>query len=295
MSTQQVSFAIQGMFCAACAVKVESALSRLDGAISAQVNYATEHAHVIYDPMRLGGTGMVNAVRGEGFDVYMRHIALEVNGLLYAPSRRFVERILNQVPGVSKTTLDLGRERVEIDAFADGISSHAIQRTFRRLGFSTEITLSKSARWFVARAVIATLLALLVALSAGEHVGWLQATSIIHLPFMLITLGLFALFVTALPFYNSAFDAALQGEIDSGVVMALVSVTSFLIGIPLALVARTAWLTGIAFVIATTLTAGWFLVRSVTALCLPRLSKENHAAANASQGQFKGISDGSGN
>ncbi len=297
MSTRQISFAIQGMFCAKCAVKVESALTRLDGVVAAQVNYATERAHVVYDPTRLYGTAMVEAVRDEGFDVRMQHIALEVDGLLYATSRRFVERILHRTTGVSNVTLDFGEEHVEIDAFADDSSPRDIQRTLERLGFATEVLPSKGLQRFVAHTVIATLLAVLIVLSAGEHIGWLATTSVIHLPFVAVTLGMFALFVTALPFYQFAFDAGLQGEFDAGVLIALVSLVSFLIGIPLALIAPTTWLTGIAFVIATMLTAGWFLVRAVTALILPRISKQQIAVVKpvGSPAQLNTVSNGTGN
>lgn len=297
MSTQQISFAIQGLFCAKCAVKVESALTRLDGVVAAQVNYASERARVVYDPTHLRGSAMVDAVRGEGFDVRMQHIAIDVDGLLYASSRQFIERILHRTAGVSNVMLDLGREHVEIDAFADDASPRDIQRTLERLGFVTGRAPSKSIRWFVAHTVIATFLALVIALSAGEHIGWLPTTSVIHLPFVSVTLSMFALFVTALPFYHSAFDAGLQGEFDVGVLIALVSLVSFLIGIPLALIAPTTWLTGSAFVIATTLTAGWFLVRAATALFFLRMSKPMLAIAKpvTSPTQFKAVSNGSGN
>lgn len=270
---------------------------RLDGVVAAEVNYATERARVVYDPMRLGGSAMIDAVRGEGFDVRLQHIALDVDGLLYATSRPFVERILHRMAGVSGVTLDLGREHVGIESFADDSSPRDIQRALERLGFLIERTPTKSVRWFVAHTVIATLLALVIALSAGEHIGWLAATSVIHLPFVVITLGMFALFINALPFYHSAFDAGLQGEFDVGVLIALVSLASFVIGIPLALVAPTTWLTGFAFVVATTLTAGWFLVRAVTALVLPRVAKQTRAIETrvASQTRFTTLSSGSGN
>lgn len=297
MSTQQVSFAIQGMFCAKCAIKVESALARLDGVVAAQVNYATERARVVYDPVRLYGSAMVEAVRREGFDVRIQHIALDVDGLLYATSRRFVERILHRTTGVSNVRLDFGGEHVEIEAFADDSSPRDIQRTLGRLGFLTESTHPKSIRWFVARTVIATLLALLIGLSAGEHVGWFPTSSIIHLPIGVVTLGMFALFVTAFPFYHFAFDAGLQGESDAAVLTALASLVSFVIGIPLAVIAPTNWLTGIAFVIAPALTAGWFLVRAVTALLLPRTSKQSLAIAKTvtSQTQIQAVSNSSSN
>ena len=45
MSTQQLDLDIQGMTCASCANRIERKLNKLDG-VTAQVNYATEKAHV---------------------------------------------------------------------------------------------------------------------------------------------------------------------------------------------------------------------------------------------------------
>ena len=64
MSTRQISFAIQGMYCAKCALKVETVLGQLDGIIAAQVNYATERASVVYDPAcAYGSDGRCGAQR----------------------------------------------------------------------------------------------------------------------------------------------------------------------------------------------------------------------------------------
>ena len=43
---ETISFKIEGMTCAACANRVEKALQRLDGVVSAVVNLATEEARV---------------------------------------------------------------------------------------------------------------------------------------------------------------------------------------------------------------------------------------------------------
>ena len=48
MSVQRLDLPIAGMTCAACAVRVEKKLNKLDG-VSAAVNYATERASVAFD------------------------------------------------------------------------------------------------------------------------------------------------------------------------------------------------------------------------------------------------------
>ena len=56
MSVQRLDLPIEGMTCAACAVRVEKKLNKLDG-VSAAVNYATERASVAFD----AGHGLAGA------------------------------------------------------------------------------------------------------------------------------------------------------------------------------------------------------------------------------------------
>lgn len=42
------------MTCAACARRVEKAVGKLEGVISASVNFATEKAKIVYDPQKYG-------------------------------------------------------------------------------------------------------------------------------------------------------------------------------------------------------------------------------------------------
>jgi copper chaperone CopZ len=75
MNTQQISFALQGMFCANCAITIERALTRLDGVVTVRINYATERATVLFDPARAPVAMMARAVRGAGFDVAIERVA----------------------------------------------------------------------------------------------------------------------------------------------------------------------------------------------------------------------------
>lgn len=67
MKTRQISFPIQGMFCARCAVELERSLAQLDGVIGACVNYATERATVLYDPARVHPCAFIDAVKQAKF------------------------------------------------------------------------------------------------------------------------------------------------------------------------------------------------------------------------------------
>lgn len=67
MTIKELSFRIDGMHCAACAMGAEKALSKLDGVEEASVNIATEKAFVKYDKEKVGIEEIAKAVKSKGF------------------------------------------------------------------------------------------------------------------------------------------------------------------------------------------------------------------------------------
>src|SRR5918998_1611701 len=65
----KISLPVSGMTCAACARRVEKALSGTDGVGAAAVNLATEKATVEYDAASVGLGELVEAVEGAGYGV----------------------------------------------------------------------------------------------------------------------------------------------------------------------------------------------------------------------------------
>ena len=61
------TFAIEGMTCASCAMRVEKGLRRVPGVKDAAVNLATELASVTYDPSQTGIEQMVQKVEAVGY------------------------------------------------------------------------------------------------------------------------------------------------------------------------------------------------------------------------------------
>ena len=121
MSTRQISFAIQGMreACPKCAVDVEHALTQLDGVVAAQVNYATERATVVYDPIRVLPVTLVNAIRSRGYEVSLVRVALYSDDLLYASSAQTIEKVLGRTEGVISVSVDLATRSVMLEMLPD--------------------------------------------------------------------------------------------------------------------------------------------------------------------------------
>src|SRR5215210_4624546 len=66
---RKISVPVSGMTCAACARRVEKALSGTAGVCAASVNFATEKATVEYDPASVGLDELVGAVEDAGYGV----------------------------------------------------------------------------------------------------------------------------------------------------------------------------------------------------------------------------------
>ena len=62
----EVDLALEGMTCAACAARIEKTLNRVPGA-EAAVNFATESAHVRFDPGRASRDSLIAAVERAGY------------------------------------------------------------------------------------------------------------------------------------------------------------------------------------------------------------------------------------
>ena len=62
----RVSLVVTGMTCAACALRIEKRLNKIEG-VTATVNYAIEKANVAFDATRIGPDELIAAVEAAGY------------------------------------------------------------------------------------------------------------------------------------------------------------------------------------------------------------------------------------
>src|SRR5437764_12680548 len=66
-ATCRVTFALEGMMCASCAMRIEKGLKKVPGVLDASVNLATEQASVTFDPAQTGIEQMAQKVEAVGY------------------------------------------------------------------------------------------------------------------------------------------------------------------------------------------------------------------------------------
>lgn len=64
---KKVILGVGGMTCASCSQHVENSLSKLDGVLEANVNLATEQAHVVFDTSRLNLSDLEKTINESGY------------------------------------------------------------------------------------------------------------------------------------------------------------------------------------------------------------------------------------
>ncbi|HEY2022857.1 heavy metal translocating P-type ATPase [Paraburkholderia sp.] len=158
-----VEFDIDGMTCAACATRVERALSKVPGVARASVNLATERARVEsgatvepaqladavrkagYEAALVAGAG-AGAGAGADIDVAARaeasvaaprttELELAIGGMTCASCAMRVEKALSKVPGVARASVNLATETATVHSSAESADAHALIAAVSKAGY----------------------------------------------------------------------------------------------------------------------------------------------------------------
>ncbi|GCE09668.1 heavy metal translocating P-type ATPase [Dictyobacter aurantiacus] len=128
----QATFAVEGMTCASCAMRIEKGLKKLPGVQDAQVNLATEKATVTYNAAQVGTEQMVQKVDALGYratplvvnappaagaaDVHadLQGTDFVLEGMTCASCAMRIEKGLKKLPGVQDAQVNLATERGKV-------------------------------------------------------------------------------------------------------------------------------------------------------------------------------------
>lgn len=135
--TQQFDLNIEGMTCASCVARVEKALKKVEDVLDAQVNLATEKAHVsAINSVPL--SKLTQAVQKAGFDIQSDRIELTIEGMTCASCVARVEKALLKVEGVNEAQVNLATEtawvkasHVQIPALIAAVEKAGYQATIK--------------------------------------------------------------------------------------------------------------------------------------------------------------------
>lgn len=226
------SLKIEGMTCAACALRIEKGLSKIEGVDQANVNYAMEKASVTYDPKKVNLQQLKGKVEDLGYKVAVEKIDLDITGMTCAACATRIEKGLNKIPGVMQANVNLAMEQASVQYNSDVTSPSDMIQKVKDLGYGA--TLHKEAkeradernkeirfqkiRFFMSAALSLPLLYTMIA-----HFGWsgFYMPHILMDPWVQFALATPVQFIIGWPFYRGAYKALKNGSANMDVLVAL--------------------------------------------------------------------------
>ncbi|MEZ0171651.1 heavy metal translocating P-type ATPase [Microvirga sp. TS319] len=112
---ESVDIPVRGMSCASCVGRVEKAIRAVPGVTAANVNLATERAHVSFAADRADSRAVAEAIRAVGYEPAEHHADLAIEGMTCASCVARVEKALKRVPGVVDARVNLATGRAGVD------------------------------------------------------------------------------------------------------------------------------------------------------------------------------------
>ncbi|ENX15518.1 copper-translocating P-type ATPase [Acinetobacter sp. CIP 64.2] len=113
----KVTLQVEGMTCASCVGRVETALKKVDGVASASVNLATERADITL-AKPVDRQVLIKAIEQTGYDVPANKVELAIEGMTCASCVSRVEKALTAVAGVQSANVNLATERATVSGNA---------------------------------------------------------------------------------------------------------------------------------------------------------------------------------
>ncbi len=109
----QLRLPVEGMTCATCAGRIETALAKLPG-VHAQVNLANDEAWIDYDPAASSPQRLAETIEDAGYGVPRERLELSIEGMTCASCVSRVEKALADVSGVEKAEVNLATEKASV-------------------------------------------------------------------------------------------------------------------------------------------------------------------------------------
>lgn len=132
----QTTVQIEGMTCASCVARVEKALKKIEGVVSAHVNLSTEKASISADHM-IPCAEIIQKIERAGFKVAQQRFELDIEGMSCASCAARIEKALKKIPEVLEANVNLSTEKAYVTAVSS-LQQQALVKAIQKAGFDVK-------------------------------------------------------------------------------------------------------------------------------------------------------------
>lgn len=135
MGAHRLELEIEGMTCAACAARLETALGKVAGVMEANVNLAMEHASVTMEEGSADAGALARAVGRTGYKARTERQTFAIEGMTCSACASRVEKVLLREPGVVDVDVNLALEKATVTSLAGGVDPHSLAHRVDMAGY----------------------------------------------------------------------------------------------------------------------------------------------------------------
>lgn len=143
------SIKIGGMTCAACAGRIEKAVSKLPGIDHASVNFATEKLSIEYDEQQTPISDVKDRIVKLGYSTIeeskKNQVTIPIGGMTCAACAQRIEKALGKKEGILHVSVNLATEKATVSYDPHIIRLSGIKQVIEKLGYQPLDILKKSA------------------------------------------------------------------------------------------------------------------------------------------------------
>lgn len=229
---KNIELRIAGMTCVMCAKAIETALSRLDGVVKAEINLGAETAHIEYDPEKLKITDIENAVSLSGYAVVKDSVTLKIGGMTCAMCVKALENVLGNLEGVSDVTINLSAEKAYVSYNSRVTGTEAMRKAVESAGYKylglegerderiADDLLRKSLRAKLIRIIIGFLVGTPM-MAYGYLAGRLNIQLPFHVSYLMLAVSAPAFIYISYPIFIAAFRALRNRNLNMDVMYSM--------------------------------------------------------------------------
>ncbi|MGV8936023.1 MAG: heavy metal translocating P-type ATPase [Allorhizobium sp.] len=129
------SLAVEGMTCASCVRRVETAAGKVEGVSSASVNFASETLTVTPSEGFSAKT-LVEAVEKAGYKAEPQRIELDIGEMTCASCVGRVEKALRSVPSVVSASVNLATSKATVFVLGGALQMEALVKAVEKAGYT---------------------------------------------------------------------------------------------------------------------------------------------------------------
>ncbi|MGG0658121.1 heavy metal translocating P-type ATPase [Rummeliibacillus pycnus] len=230
---KEVNLQISGMTCAACAMRIEKGLNKMEGVDSANVNLAIERSSIRYDPEKVSEEDFEKKIESLGYGVVKQKTELNITGMTCAACATRIEKGLNKLKGVSFANVNLALEKATIEFNPSVVNVSDIIARVEKLGYGAhpkkdeqesvdyrEQAIKKQQYKFIA-SLIFSLPLLWTMVAHFSFTSWIYLPDFLMNPWVQFVLATPVQFIIGKQFYVGAYKALRNGSANMDVLVVM--------------------------------------------------------------------------